>query len=78
MASGMRNMKMPLIYEIGKCPFEEKEAGRAVETDSSSFFAAPLPTLCRDFTNLRSSLVLHSWGMLTKQSGRPCIFADSA
>jgi len=52
MASGMRNMKMSLIYEIRKYPVAEKRPDGAVEIDSSSFFAVPLPSLCRIFTNL--------------------------
>jgi hypothetical protein len=44
-------MKMLLIYEIGKCPVAEKKPDGAVEIDSSSFFAVPLPFLCRIFTN---------------------------
>jgi hypothetical protein len=52
MPSGMRNMKMSLIYEIRKCPAAEKKPDGAVEINSSSFFAAPLPFLCQDFTNL--------------------------
>jgi len=52
MASGMRKMKMTLIYEIRKCPVAGKKPDGAVEIDSSSFFAVPLPYLCRIFTNL--------------------------
>jgi len=48
----MRNMKMSLIYEIKKCPVAEKKPDGAVEIDSSSFFAVPLPSLYRIFTNL--------------------------
>jgi len=52
MASGMRNMKMSLIYEIRKCPVVEKKPDGAVEIDSSSFFAVPLPSPCRIFIDL--------------------------
>jgi hypothetical protein len=52
MASGMRNMKMSLIYETRKCRVAEKKPDGAVEIDSSSFFAVPMPYLCRIFTNL--------------------------
>jgi len=52
MASGKRNMKMVLIFEIVKNLVAEKGPDGAVETDSSSFFAAPLPSLCRYFVNL--------------------------
>jgi len=45
MASGMRDMKMSLIYEIIKRPVAEKRPDGAVEIDSSSFFAVPLPYL---------------------------------
>ena len=50
MASGMRNIKMSLIYEIRKCPVAEKRPDGAVSDrrsaiDSSSFFAVPLPPL---------------------------------
>jgi len=55
MASGMRNMKMTLIYEIRKCPVAEKKPDGAVEIDSSSFFAVPLPSLCRIIINFRGS-----------------------
>jgi len=51
MASGMRDMKMSLIYEIRKRPGAEKRPDGAVEIDSSSFFAVPLPSLCLDFGN---------------------------
>jgi len=57
MASGMRNVKMPLIYEIRKCPVAEKMPDGAVSDrrsaiGSSSFFAVPLPSLCWVFTNI--------------------------
>jgi len=52
MASGIRNMKMSLIYEIRKCSAAEKKPDGAVAIDSSSFFAVTLPSLCQDFTNL--------------------------
>jgi hypothetical protein len=57
MASGMRDMKMSLIYGIRKHPVAEKRPDGAVSDqrsaiDSSSFFAVPLPSLCRIFTNL--------------------------
>jgi len=52
MASGMRNMKMSLIYEIKKCSVAEKKPDGAVEIDSSSFFAVPLPSPCRIFIDL--------------------------
>jgi len=45
MASGMRNMKISLIYEIRKCPVAERKPDGAEEIDSSSFFAVPLPYL---------------------------------
>jgi hypothetical protein len=50
MASGMRNMMMALINEIRKCTITEKRPDGAVEIDSSSFFAVPLPSLYRIFT----------------------------
>jgi hypothetical protein len=59
MASGMRDMKMSLIYEIRKCPVAEKKPDGAVEIDSSSFFAVPLPYLCRIFTNLWVKLLVY-------------------
>jgi len=52
MASGMRSMKMPPIYEIRKRLVAEKKPDGAVVIGSSSFFAVPLPCLCRIFTNL--------------------------
>jgi len=52
MASGMKNMKMSLIYEIRKCLVAEKKPDGAVAIGSSSFFAVPLPLLCRISKNL--------------------------
>jgi len=62
----MRNMKMSLIYEIRKCPVAEKKPDGAVEIDSSSFFAVPLPSLYRIFAN--------RW---VKFRVRPCAAASS-
>jgi hypothetical protein len=45
MASGMRNMKMSLIYEIRKCPVAEKRPDGAVEIDSYLRFCSQL--FCR-------------------------------
>jgi hypothetical protein len=52
MASGMIDMKMSQIYEIRKRPVVKKRPDGAVEIDSSSFFAVPLPSLCWIFKNL--------------------------
>jgi len=49
MASGMRDMKISLIYEIRKCPVAEKRPDGAVEIGSSSFFAVPLTLPLPDF-----------------------------
>jgi hypothetical protein len=45
MASGMRNMKRSLIYEIRKCPVAKKKPDGAVETDSYLRFCSQL--FCR-------------------------------
>jgi hypothetical protein len=58
MASGMRDMKMSLIYEIRKRPVAEKRPDGAVEIDSSSFFAVPLPPFAGFLQIFGSSLVL--------------------
>jgi len=52
MASGMRNMRMVLILEKIKIMVADKRPDGAVETNSSSFFAVPLPYLCMYFVNL--------------------------
>jgi len=52
MASGMRNTRIALINKIKKCPVAEKKPDGAVEKDSSSFFVASLPSLCRVFINM--------------------------
>jgi len=52
MASGIKNMMMALAYKIRKYLVVNRKADGAVAIGSSSFFAVPLPSLCRIFTNL--------------------------
>jgi len=61
MASGMRNMKMSLIYETKKYPVAKKKTGRGCGDMFLQFFAVPLPSLCRILQICESSLRLVSF-----------------
>ena len=73
MASGMRDMKMSLIYEIRKCLIAYKRAGRGCGDRFIQLFcrtaAIPLP----DFTNLWVKFSTLQWGILISDIKIPLI-----